>query len=100
MAITYDESTKTYQVSFYKRNPKTGQPVRAARQGIKTKAEANRVYTELVIQVEQKLHEKVVPKWGSLLEDYKKGPLPLRWTLESWISTPQPTHTSDGEADY
>ena len=75
MGIAFDDSSKTYHISFYKRHPKSGQPVRAARQGIKTKAEANRVYAELVVQVEQKLHEKVIPKWGTLVEDYKKAML-------------------------
>lgn len=73
MGIAFDESSKTYHVSYYKRHPKTGVPVRAARQGVKTKAEANRVYAELVIQVEQKLHEKVVPKWVRLVDDYRRA---------------------------
>lgn len=75
MGIKFDELTKTHVVSYYKRHPKTGVPVRACRKGIKTKAEASRVYAELVIQVEQKLHEKVIPKWSTLLEDYRKASL-------------------------
>lgn len=73
MAITFDESTRSFSVSYYKRNPKTQQPVRAARQGIKTKAEANRVYAELVLQVERKLQEIIVPKWSTLLQEYPKA---------------------------
>ncbi len=83
MGIAFDESSRSYKVSFYKRHPKTGQPVRAARQGIKTKAEANRVYTELVIQVDQQLQEKVVPKWGSLLEEYKRASLEREMTAKT-----------------
>ncbi len=57
------------------RHPKTGVPFRACRKGIKTKAEANRAFAELVVQVEQKLHEKVVPRWEPLVEEYRKTSL-------------------------
>lgn len=71
MAIKLNKQTGKYDVSYYKRHPITRLPMRAARIGVNTKAEANRVYTELVIQVEQKLHEKIVPKWSTLVEDYR-----------------------------
>jgi len=57
--------------------------VRAARSGVKTKAEANRVFTELVIQVEQKLHEKIVPKWKTLLEEYRQAMLDQGMTTKT-----------------
>jgi integrase len=71
MGIKYNEVEKTYHVSFYKRHPITKQPVRAARGGIKSKAEAHRIYTELVVLVERKLHEKVAPKWSVLIEQFR-----------------------------
>ena len=55
MTIKFNPEAKTYDVSHYKRNPITRVPVRAARIGIETKAEAKRVFTELVIQVEREL---------------------------------------------
>ena len=75
MGINYNESEKAYDVTYYKRHPITRVPFRAARKGVKTKAEANRVYTELVIQVEQKLHEKIIPKWGDFLSKFKAASL-------------------------
>src|SRR3989344_2794165 len=63
MGIKYDETTKRYEVSYYKRHPKTGVPCRACRIGIKTEAEAKRVYSKLILQVEQKLHNTGVPIW-------------------------------------
>lgn len=67
MGIKYDEKTKSYSVSYHKRHPITKLPVRAARIGIKSMAEAKRVFTELVIQVEQKLHRLIVPLWWELV---------------------------------
>jgi integrase len=75
MGIKFNAETKTYDVSYYKRHPVTRTPLRAARIGVKTKAEANRIFTELVIQIEEKLHEKTVPKWSTLVEDYRKAML-------------------------
>jgi integrase len=75
MGIKYDEVEKTYHVSFYKRHPITKQPVRAARGGIKSKAEAHRLYAELVVQVEQRLHERIVPRWNTLLQEYRSSML-------------------------
>jgi integrase len=75
MGIKYNDETKTYDVTYYKRHPITRVPFRAARIGVKSKAEANRVFTELVIQIEEKLHEKVVPRWATLVEEYRKAML-------------------------
>lgn len=70
MGIKYDPDKKLYSVSYYKRHPITKLPFRAARTNITSKAEASRVYAELVIQVENKLHEVVVPKWPELVSKY------------------------------
>lgn len=70
MAIKFNEKTGTFDVSYYKRHPVTRLPVRAARIGVKTKAEANRVYAKLVIQVEKKIHEQVTPNWQSVTESF------------------------------
>jgi integrase len=83
MAIKFDESSKTYSVTYYKRNPKTNVPIRAARIGIKTQAEAKRVLAELIIQVEKKLHEKIVPRWKALVEDYRKVSLEREMTAKT-----------------
>lgn len=83
MGIKFNEETKTYEVSYYKRHPITRVPLRAARIGIKSKAEANRVFTELVIQVEQKLHEKIVPRWATLVEEYRKAMLDQGMTIKT-----------------
>ena len=83
MGISLNESDKTYDVTYYKRHPQTRVPVRAARKGIKTKAEANRVFTELVIQVEQKLHEQIIPKWGEFLDRYKAASLDRGFSIKT-----------------
>ena len=88
MGIKLNENTKLYDVTYYKRHPITRLPVRAARIGIKSKAEANRIFTDLVIQVEQKLHEEVVPTWEMLMNDFQKASLAKgvkQKTVENYI---------------
>ncbi len=70
MGIKFNSHTKTYEVSYSKRHPITRQPKNLRRKGIKSKAEANRVYAELIIQVDKKLNESVIPSWESLVKDY------------------------------
>ena len=52
MGIKKDPITGMYQVEYWKRHPKTRKPTRIARQGIKTKAEATRVYHQLIVETE------------------------------------------------
>src|SRR4051794_5645200 len=69
MGIKYIEQ-EGYKVSYCKRNPKTGVPVGASRKGIKSMAEAKRVHNELVLQVERKINEAIVPTWPMVVERY------------------------------
>lgn len=68
--IRYDEVTKTWEVSYSKRHPETRIPCRAARKGIKSGAEAKRVYAELVVQVEGKLRKSITPTWWEMVEKF------------------------------
>lgn len=70
MGIKIDPVTKTFTVTYAKRNPETKQSVNLRRIGIKTKAEANRVFNELVVQVEDKIRRKVLPTWGRLVDEF------------------------------
>lgn len=70
MGIKIDSKTGTYKVSYSKRHPITRQPISLLRKGIKTKAESNRVYAELILKVDAKLKETQVPKWSQLLDRY------------------------------
>lgn len=58
----------TYFVTYHKRHPTSRVPVKAARKGIKSEAQAKRTYAELVIQVEDKLREKTIPRWADLIQ--------------------------------
>ena len=73
MAIKFDEKTKTYTVSYCKRHPKTRQPHSLRRTKIKSKAEAKRVYNELVIKVEDKIRKLTIPTWNKVLEEYSEN---------------------------
>ncbi|MBL7556485.1 MAG: site-specific integrase [Bdellovibrionaceae bacterium] len=70
MGIKLDIETNTFSVIYSKRHPKTRVPVGLRRKGIKTKQEAKRVYDELVVQVDRKIREQIVPTWKSVIEDY------------------------------
>lgn len=70
MSIKLDEKTKSYTVSYSKRHPITRVPHSRRRKGIKTKAEASRVFTQLVIEVESLLKTTMIPTWESLVKEY------------------------------
>lgn len=79
MGIVFLQSQNTWLVSYSKRNPITRQAVSLRRQtikdscglrNIKSKAEAQRVYNELVIEVEKKVHRKIIPTWQSCIDSY------------------------------
>lgn len=79
MAIKFNENTKSYEVSFSKRHPVSRVPASAKRtmtdEGklISTKAEAQRIYNQLVIQVENKLKLNVLDNtmtYNSLLAKF------------------------------
>lgn len=83
MGIKYNETTKSYDVTFHKRHPTTRVPLRAARIGIASKAEANRVFAELIVQVEDKLREKSVPRWEKFVGEYREHMLTDGMTLKT-----------------
>lgn len=70
MGIKLDEKTKTFTVSYSKRHPKTRRPYNARRIKIKSKVEAKRIYNELVLQVEARIHKVSVPDWRDLVEKF------------------------------
>lgn len=73
MGIKLNTETGMYSVSYTKRHPITRQPMGLNRVRIKSRAEANRVYNELVIKVEEKIKRKVTPTWGNFLDEYLKS---------------------------
>lgn len=70
MSINFDESSKTYTVSFSKRHPITRSPVQLKRKGIKSKIEAKRVYEQLVVLVNDKIKRRIVPTWAVHVDQY------------------------------
>ena len=70
MSIRKDPKTGLFHVQHGKRHPITGQPICRRRVGLKTLAEAKRAEKELIILVEQKIHEQIFPKWCDAVEKY------------------------------
>jgi len=57
----------TFIVRYSKRHPITRKVVGLARKGIRTKAEANKVYRQLVIEVEDKQRRVMTPTWKEMV---------------------------------
>ena len=72
MAIKKDEQTKTWTVSYSKRHPVTRKPYTLRRTKIKSKAEANRVFAELILKVEEKLQQSIMPSWTQLVDEFSE----------------------------
>lgn len=60
----------TWHAHYCKRHPLTRKPVSARRKNLKSEAAARKVEKELVLQVEEKLKAVVIPKWGTLYDEY------------------------------
>lgn len=72
MGIKFDEKTKTWTAYYSKRHPITRVPKNYKRIGLKSKAEAMKVEKELVIQMSNYFHQKIVPSWPDLVAAYFK----------------------------
>jgi integrase len=68
--IKYIEATKTYKVSYSRRNPATKQCRNLSRTGIKTMEEAKKVYKELIINMEQKFQRSLYPLWPEMVDRF------------------------------
>lgn len=60
----------TWHAFYSKRHPVTKIPVSLRRRHIESEAEALRVENDLVLLVEERLKEVVLPRWGTLVEEY------------------------------
>jgi integrase len=60
----------TFLVWYCKRDPITRVPTKLQRKGIKSEAEAKRVFNQLVVEVEEKLKKKTTPTWWKTVEAY------------------------------
>ena len=84
MAIKPDPKRPgTFIVSYGKRHPTTRQTYSLSRRGFKSKQEATRAHHDLVVLVSDRLRSKVIPKWSSLLDEYRKASLDKGMTLKT-----------------
>jgi integrase len=70
MGIKYDEEKKYYIVTYSRRHPVTRKPRNLRRQGIKSKAEAQKVYKKLIIELGEKFHQNLHPLWPILWQSF------------------------------
>ncbi len=70
MGIKYDVEKKYYIVTYSRRHPITRIPRSLRRQGIQSKAEAQKVYKELIIRLGEKFNENLYPLWPDLVEKF------------------------------
>jgi len=70
MGIKYVRETKSYFVTYYRRNPATKKKITMKRQGIETKAQAEKVYKKLILLMEDKINEAIFPYWPQVVDDF------------------------------
>lgn len=111
MAINEDvQNPGTYIVRYAKRHPITKAPRSLTRKGVRSLAEARRVYNELVLELDRKLRETVVPSWWAALgmfPDFSRSRYLTEktisnylvnlkaYTFECWADRPVDTFTAD-----
>ena len=92
MGIVKEKNGK-YRVSYSKRHPETRVPVRLAKRGIKTRAEAKRIERELIVRVEDRLRKAVIPAWQELvLRFIESNTTRQAKTMEKLLSLHKGTH--------
>jgi len=70
MGIKYIRETKNYRVTYYKRNPVTKKKITMKRQGIETKLQAEKVYKNLILLMEEKINAAMFPYWPQIVDDF------------------------------
>ena len=70
MGIKYDEEKKYYIVTYSRRHPVNRKPRNLRRQGIKSKAEAQKVYKKLIIELGEKFNQNLHPLWPDLVAKF------------------------------
>ncbi len=83
MGIKFNPKTNLWDASFSKRPKGGGNPKTLKRRGMKSKAEASRVYNELVIQVDQKVNRKKSVTFSKLLIAYILSNKDVNWSLKT-----------------
>ena len=68
--IKYDETKKTYRVSYSRRHPVTKAATSLNRTGIRTMEEAKKTYNELIIKMEQKFNRSLYPLWPEIVDRF------------------------------
>ena len=70
MGIKYSKEHKYYFVTYYRRHPVTKKKITMKRQGIETRAQAEKVYKKLIILMENKINGVLYPCWSKVVDDF------------------------------
>ena len=73
MGFKLNKKTGKWSAWYSKRHPITQKPIQLRRSGFKSKAEAKKVETQLIVEVEDKVRKKVLPSWFQLVHEYHKS---------------------------
>lgn len=68
--IKYIEEKKAYRVSYSRRHPVTKVSTNFVRTGIKTKREAEKVYRNLIIEMERRFQRSSYPLWPDMVDRF------------------------------
>jgi integrase len=70
MGIKFNERLNSYTITYHRRHPVTKVSINIRRQGIKTKAEAEKVYKALIIKMCVKFNENPHPFWPEMVAKF------------------------------
>lgn len=70
MGIKYNEAKQYYEVSYSRRHPQTKKSRNIKRIGIKTKAEATKVYKQIQNELLRRFFESTHPYWKDIVEEF------------------------------
>ncbi len=73
MNVKFEDKSKSWKITYGKRNPVTGKYENTSWKGYPTKAAAERAYKDIVLYVEDRIRRKVIPTWECLIDSYLKA---------------------------
>jgi hypothetical protein len=82
MGVKQNPKTGLWEASYSKRPKNGGVPKTLKRKGLKSRAEAQRVYNELVIKLDKKVNKKAAITFSLLLTAFILSNKDVNWSLK------------------
>lgn len=83
MGVKFNSQTNKWEVSYSKRHPITRKPVSLKRVGLNSQAEAKRTERRLILEIEDKIKAKIVPRWREAVDAWANDAVERGLTLKT-----------------